>query len=81
MKAAKQQRRSNVDHPFKLGQEHLPFPNGGGLKLMASKTPESHKLEIEALEAKHKVEFAKLKEKHAAANKPRPISVKAKKNV
>ena len=48
---------------------------------MASKTPESHKLEIEALEAKNKVEFAKLKEKHAAANKPKPISVKAKKNV
>ena len=70
-----------MDHPFNLGQEHLPFPNGGGLKLMVSKTPESHKLEIEALEAKHKVEFAKLKEKHAAANKPKPISVKAKKNV
>ena len=48
---------------------------------MASKTPQSQQLEIEALEAKHKVEIAKLKEKHAAANKPKPISVKAKKNV
>ena len=48
---------------------------------MASRTPESHKLEVEALEAKHKVEFAKLKEKHAAANKPKSSLVKAKKNV
>lgn len=47
---------------------------------MASKTPQSQQLEVEALEAKHKVELAKLKEKHASANKPKPISVKAKKN-
>jgi len=70
-----------MKHPFKLGQEHLPFPNGGGLKTMAGKTPQSQQLEVEALEAKHKVEIAKLKEKHAAVNSPKPISVKAKKNV
>lgn len=46
---------------------------------MASKKPESQKLEFEALEAKHKVEMAKLKEKHANANKPKPISAKAPK--
>ena len=56
----------------------IKFPNGGGLKAMASK-PASQKLELDALEAKHKVEIAKLKEKHAAANKPKPV--KAKKNV
>jgi hypothetical protein len=54
----------------------LAYPNGGGLKTMANKKPESQKLEMEALEAKHKVEIAKLSEKHAKSNKP----VKAKTN-
>lgn len=44
---------------------------------MASKAPASQKLEIEALQKKHEVEMAKLKEKHAAANKP---MVSGKKN-
>jgi hypothetical protein len=54
----------------------LAYPNGGGLKTMANKTPESQRLEMEALEAKHKVEKAKLSEKHVAANKPKPMKVK-----
>lgn len=37
---------------------------------MAKKAPASQKLEIEALQKKHEVEMAKLKEKHASANKP-----------
>ena len=35
-----------MDHPFKLGQQHLPYPNGGGLKAMAT-APKSQKLEVE----------------------------------
>ena len=61
-----------MEHPFKLGPEHLPFPNGGGLKAaMTSKTPKSQKLEVEALKKKHEVELAKLQEKHAKVNKPK----------
>lgn len=37
---------------------------------MAKKAPKSQGMELEALEAKHKVEIQKLKEKHASANKP-----------
>ena len=37
---------------------------------MASKAPASHKLEVEALQKKHEVEMAKLKEKHAKMTKP-----------
>lgn len=48
----------------------LAYPNGGGLKNMASKAPASQKLEVEALQKKHEVEMAKLKEKHAKVNKP-----------
>ena len=58
----------------KLEPAPLKYPNGGGLNTMASK-PKSQELEIDALLAKHKVEIAKLKEKHAAANTPK---VKAK---
>jgi len=58
-----------MEHPFRLGQEHLPFPNGGGLNSMATKPRASQKLEVEALEAKHKAEMAKLQEKHAKENK------------
>lgn len=47
---------------------------------MASKKPQSQRLELEALEAKHKVDIAKLKEKHAKANAPKPMSTGAKKN-
>lgn len=60
-----------MNHPFKLGAEHLPFPNGGGLNAMANKAPKSHKLEIEALQKKHEVELQKLREKHAGFNKPK----------
>ena len=56
-----------MDHPFKLGQEHLPYPNGGGLKKM-TKVPESQGLELKAMQAKHELELAKLKEKHTKAN-------------
>lgn len=59
-----------MEHPFKLGVEHLPYPNGGGLKAMAIK-PKSQSLEVDALKAKHEVELQKLREKHAAANKPK----------
>lgn len=36
----------------------------------ANKPRESQQLEVEALEAKHKAEIAKLKEKHAKVNSP-----------
>ena len=51
----------------------LKYPNGGGLNIMAKKTPKSQKLEMDALKAKHEVEIAKLQEKHAAANNPKKI--------
>ena len=64
----------------KLEPAPLKYPNGGGLKTMAQKAPASQKLEMEALQKKHEVEIQKLKEKHAAANKPKPIKpVKAAK--
>lgn len=50
----------------------LSYPNGGGLKAMA-RGPKSQQLEIEALQKKHEVELQKLKEKHAAANKPKAM--------
>lgn len=34
--------------------------------------PKSQKLEVEALQKKHEVELAKLQEKHAQVNKPKP---------
>ena len=37
---------------------------------MATKPRESQNLEVEAMEAKHKAELAKLKERHAKENKP-----------
>lgn len=37
---------------------------------MNQKAPASQRLEVEALQKKHEVEIAKLKEKHAASNKP-----------
>ena len=64
-----------MEHPFKLGVEHLPYPNGGGLKAMATK-PKSQSLEVDALKAKHEVELQKLREKHAAANKPKSMAPK-----
>ena len=57
-----------MDHPFKLGQQHLPYPKGGGLKAMAT-APKSQKLEVEAMKAKHAAELAKLQEKHSSNNK------------
>ena len=64
----------------KLEPAPLKYPNGGGLKTMAQKAPASQKLEMEALQKKHEVEVQKLKEKHAAANKPKPTKpVKAAK--
>ena len=54
----------------KLKPAPLAFPNGGGLKAMANKKPESQRLEVEALAKKHEAEMAKLKEKHASQNKP-----------
>jgi hypothetical protein len=60
----------------KLKPAPLKFPNGGGLKAMAT-GPKSQKLEMEALQKKHEVEMQKLKEKHAAANKPAPVKAKA----
>ena len=60
----------------KLTPAPLTYPNGGGLSAMAQKPRASQKLEVEAMEAKHKAELAKLKEKHA---KESSSSVKAKK--
>lgn len=61
-----------MNHPFKIGQEHLPYPNGGGLKAMSNiAKPKSQSLEVDALKAKHEVELQKLREKHASANRPK----------
>jgi len=60
----------------KLLPAPVKFPNGGGLSAMSSKPRESQQLEVEAMEAKHKAELAKLKEKHA---KESSSPVKAKK--
>lgn len=62
--------------PTKVTPAPLAYPNGGGLKLMSKKPRESQRLELEALEAKHKAEIAKLKEKHSNVNAP----AKVKKN-
>lgn len=53
----------------RLKPASLKYPNGGGLKAMAT-APKSQKLEMEALQKKHEVEIQKLKEKHAASIKP-----------
>ena len=66
-------------HRTKLTPAPLTYPNGGGLSLMATKPRESQKLEVEAMEAKHKAELAKLKEKHSNENKPKPMAA-GKKN-
>jgi hypothetical protein len=57
----------------KLKPAPLKFPNGGGLASMATKPRASQKLEVEALEAKHAAELAKLKEKHMSENKPKSM--------
>jgi hypothetical protein len=62
----------------KLKPAEIKYPNGGGLKYMAQ-GPASQKLEVEAMQKKHELEIAKLKEKHASANKPKPIKL-GKKN-
>ena len=54
----------------KLKPAPIKYPNGGGLASMSTKPRESQKLEVDAMEAKHKAELAKLKEKHAKENKP-----------
>jgi hypothetical protein len=54
----------------KLKPAPLKYPNGGGIAAMAKKAPASQKLEVEALQKKHEVEIAKLREKHSSANKP-----------
>jgi len=54
----------------KLDPAPLAYPNGGGLKAMATKPRESQRLEVEALEAKHSAELARLTEKHSKENKP-----------
>ena len=70
-----------MENPFKLGKEHLPYPNGGGLKAMAQKAPKSQSMEMDALVAKHKAEVQKLREKHASANpKFRPPQKPVRKN-
>lgn len=61
----------------KLEPAPLKYPNGGGLKNMASK-PKSQSLEMDAMKAKHEVELQKLREKHAKANSSKPISVSKK---
>lgn len=50
-----------------------PLPNGvkgGFLKAMTTNNSPTHKLEMEALLAKHKAEIARLSEKHQKASKP-----------
>jgi hypothetical protein len=64
--------------PSKIPPAPLTYPNGGGLAAMATKPRASQKLEVEALEAKHKAEIAKLKEKHVSENKPKTMNTKKK---
>lgn len=60
-----------MEHSSKVEPAPLKYPNGGGLKAMATnKAPASQRLEVEALKKKHEVELAKLQEKHAKSNKP-----------
>ena len=47
---------------------------------MATKPRASQRLEVEAMEAKHKAELAKLKEKHSKENSSKPLTSKAAKN-
>ena len=47
---------------------------------MANKPRASQRLEVEAMEAKHAAELAKLKEKHSKENAPKPMTPKAKTN-
>lgn len=63
----------------KLKPAEIKYPNGGGLKAMANKRTTTQSLEMDLLQKKHELEMAKLKEKHAAANKPKPINA-GKKN-
>jgi len=55
----------------KLKPLPVPYPDGGGLAAMSTKPRASQKLEVDAMEAKHAAELAKLKEKHASENKPK----------
>jgi len=64
----------------KLKPAPLAYPNGGGLAAMANKPRASQKLEVEAMEAKHKAELSKLKEKHAKENAPKTMTPKVKAN-
>ena len=64
----------------KLKPAPLAYPNGGGLAAMANKPRASQRLEVEAMEAKHAAELAKLKEKHSKENAPKPMTPKAKSN-
>jgi hypothetical protein len=57
----------------KLKPAPVKYPNGGGMSNMSPKPLESHKLEVDAMEAKHKAELAKLKEKHAKATNPKAM--------
>jgi hypothetical protein len=63
----------------KLKPAPLKYPDGGGLSTMTTKPRESQQLEVDAMEAKHKAELAKLKEKHAKENQPKPMTA-GKKN-
>lgn len=63
-------------HATKLKPAPVTFPDGGGLSAMATKPRESQQLEVDAMEAKHKAELAKLKEKHSKENKPAVKAVK-----
>ncbi len=61
----------------KLEPAPLAFPNGGGLSAMSKGSSKRQKLERELLELQHKVNLAKLGERHLRENKPeRPKTVK-----
>lgn len=60
----------------KLEPAPLAFPNGGGLKAMAKGSSKRQQMERELLELQHKVNLAKLGERHIKENTPDKPRVK-----
>jgi hypothetical protein len=61
-----------INKQTKLAPAPLKYPNGGGLKAITGASAAVKKAEVNAMEAKHALERAKLKEKHSKPAAPRP---------
>ena len=64
--------------PTKLPAAPLPFPNGGGLAVMASRTNKIKEQEIRVAEEQHKLKLAQIEAKHNS--KPATTSTRKAKN-